>query len=164
MIKKLPKRDPIGMYQRRATAARSIGQKQCACGEERPEALIPGSNPPICAACKRKQDGHSTNDNHHPAGAANDLTTIPVPVNDHRAELSVAQYDWPAETLENPDRSPLLARAASIRGYTDTNVYLMEKLLLQGAECFEFLDALLTKKFGPKWWKHTELKRFVPQD
>lgn len=102
-------------------------------------------------------------DNHHPAGEANDPTTIPVPVNDHRAELNVAQYDWPAETLKNPDRSPLLARAASIRGYADTNVYLIEKHLLPGAECCELLDAFLTEKFGSKWWKKTELKRFVPK-
>jgi hypothetical protein len=163
MSRKLSKRDPIGMYQRSATAARSVGQKQCACGEARPEALIPGSNPTICADCKRKQKGHSTKDNHHPAAEANDPTTIPVPVNDHRAELSVAQYDWPAATLGNPDRSPLLARAACIRGYADTNVYLIEKLLLPGADCYELLNALLTEKFGPKWWEKTELQRFVPK-
>jgi hypothetical protein len=163
MSRKLPKRDPIGIYERCVTAARRIGDKQCACGEARPDALIPSSNPTICAACKRKQQGHSTMDNHHVAGRANDPTTIPLPVNDHRAELTVSQHDWPRETLENPDRSPLLARAACIRGYADTNAYLMDALLLPGADCYELLDTLLTEKFGLKWWKKTQLKRFIPK-
>ena len=102
-------------------------------------------------------------DNHHPAGDANDATTIAVPVNDHRGELSVAQYDWPKKTLENPDGSPLLARAACIRGFVDTNYYLVEKLLLPGPEFYELLDALLTEKFGTKWWTNTELEKFVPR-
>jgi hypothetical protein len=164
MTRKLPKRDPIGVYQRRATALRIVAGRQCACGEARPEALVVKHNPVICASCKRKQKGHSTMDNHHPAGEANDPITIPVPVNDHRAGLNVAQYDWPEETLENPNRSPLLARAASIRGYADTNVYLIEKLLLPVADCCELLDAFLTEKFGHKWWQNTELKRFVPKE
>jgi len=163
MPRKLRQRDPIAMYQRRVTAARCVGQKQCACGEARPEALIPSSNPTICATCKRKRNGHSVMDKHHPAAKANNLTTIPVPVNDHRAELSVAQYDWPSETLENPDRSPLLARAACIRGYADTNVYLMETLLLSHAEFCELLEEFLIQKFGPRWWENTELERFVPK-
>jgi hypothetical protein len=81
-------------------------------------------------------------DNHHPAGDANNPTTTPIPVNDHRAVLNVAQYDWPQQTLENPDSSPLLARAACIRGYLDTNEYLMDKLL---REDLEFLEKLNTR-------------------
>ncbi len=109
MAKKRRQLDPIGRYQRKATAARRIGRnKQCACGESRPEALVRGSKPTTCAACVRKKRGLTTEDNHHPAGRANNPATIRVPVNDHRAELSPAQYDWPRETLENPDRSPLL--------------------------------------------------------
>ena len=105
----------------------------------------------------------TTDDEHHPAGAANNPMTMPVPVNDHRAELSVAQADWPKQTLENPEGSPLLARAACIRGYSDTNVYLMEKLLLPHADFCELLDAFLTEKFGPEWWLNTELERFKPR-
>jgi len=166
MSRKLPKRDPIGAYQRRTTAQRWVGQKQCACGEARPEALVrvPNSNSAICAACKRKREGQCIEDNHHPAGKANDPTTIPIPINDHRADLSVAQYDWPRQTLENPEGSPLLACAARIRGYVDTNVYLMEKLLLPNADCYEFLDVLLTEKFGPKYWERMELKRSLRKD
>lgn len=102
-------------------------------------------------------------DNHHPAGDANDPTTTPIPVNDHSAELSVSQYDWPKRTLENPDGSPLLARAACIRGYMDTNGYLSEKLLMPNPEFLELLDAFLREKFGEKWWTNTELEKFVPK-
>jgi len=163
MPNKLPQRDPITAYTREATAARIVGQRQCACGESRPWALIPNSDPTICAECQRKREGKSTEDNHHPAGEANDPATIPTPVNDHRADLSVRQYDWPKETLENREGSPLLARAACIRGYCDTNAYLFEKQLLPHAEFLEVLDDFLTEEFGPAWWNNTELQRFVPR-
>src|SRR5713101_4763503 len=101
MSRRLPKRDPIAAYKREVTAARRIGVgAQCACGEARPEALLEGSNPIICAECDRKRKGMTTTDGHHVAGEANDPTKIPVPVNDHRAELSTAQADWPEQTLE----------------------------------------------------------------
>src|SRR4051794_17741422 len=101
MPKKLPERNPINSYARKATAARRIGpKKQCVCGEMRPEALITNSNPPICASCKRKNRGETTMDEHHVAGKSNNATTISVTVNDHRACLSPAQYDWNKETRE----------------------------------------------------------------
>jgi hypothetical protein len=93
----------------------------------------------ICARCDRKNRGLSVNDKHHPAGAANSAVTIEIPVNDHRAELSAAQYDWPEETLENPDRNPLLLVAASCRGCTDTITYLLNELLLPRVELLEEL-------------------------
>jgi hypothetical protein len=31
---------------------------------------------------------------------------MPIAVNDHRAILCVAQYDWPKDTLENPNADP----------------------------------------------------------
>ncbi|MGB9242164.1 MAG: hypothetical protein WCC03_02345, partial [Candidatus Acidiferrales bacterium] len=78
--------------------------------------------------------------------------TIAIPVNDHRAELSTAQHDWPKETLENPDRSPLLSGAAHIRGLVDTVVYLREQFLLWVAEMLELLDTFLKQKLGQGWW------------
>jgi hypothetical protein len=84
-----------------------------------------------------------------------------VPVNDHRADLSVAQGDWPKQTLENPEGSPLLASAGKVRGFTDTNAYLMEKLLLPDAEMLEALDRYLTKRIGPRWWVGTDLEKFA---
>ena len=100
-------------------------------------------------------------DKHHFAGEPNSPITVPIPVNDHRAHLSTAQYDWQKETRENPDGSPLLAAAASIRGFTDTVLYLIEKGLLWIADMLELLHAYLAKQFGPKWWLDTDLERFV---
>ena len=164
MNKKLPLNNPIGAYQRKAGAARRVGVgAQCACGESRPEALIEGSDPMICAACDREKRGRKTMDNHHPFGKANSPFTIPVPVNDHRADLSVAQQDWPEETLRNANGSPLLAGAARIRGFVDTVLHLIEKGLLWAAELLESLNAFLVEKFGPKWWIGTPLERFAPK-
>ncbi len=164
-MNKLSEQDPIQAYQRKATATRRIGKgKQCACGEQRPEALIAGTNSVICAACERKNEGKNTMDNHHVFGKSNDpTTTIPINVNDHRAELSVAQHDWPKETLENPDRSPLLAGAAKIRGFTDTIVFLIEKGLLWIAEMLEALNGFLVDTLGQKWWIGTPLAQFAPK-
>ena len=164
MQKRPPQRDPIGAYQRKATAARRFGgHTQCACGEARPEALIAGSNPTICTACDRKRRGKTTFDDHHVAGKANNPATTPIPANDHRAELNVAQYNWPKETRENPDGSPLLAAAAFIRGFVDTIFYLIDKLLLWIPEMLEKLNALLVEKSGRKWWIGTDLERFSPK-
>lgn len=80
-------------------------------------------------------------DNHHPAGKTNNAITIPVPVNDHRADLSVAQQKWPGKTLANPDGNEQLAAAAGIRGFADTSLYLIEKLLLPVAEMLEKQEA-----------------------
>jgi hypothetical protein len=162
MKKKLP-RDPIASFERETRAARRVGQSKCECGEGRPLALIPGSNPPICAACKRKRDGKSPLDNHHPAGKANDPTTIPIPVIDHRADLSPKQYEWPPETWYNPEGSPLRSGAASMRGYSETDSYLVASLLIPRAEMLEALDAFLKQELGPKWWIGTEMERFAPK-
>ncbi len=161
MSRRLPKRDPIAAYKREVTAARRIGVgAQCGCGEARPEALLAGSNPIICAECDRKRKGMTTTDDHHVGAEANDPTKIPAPVNDHRAELSGAQADWPKRTLENPDGSPLLAGAGCIRGYVDTTLYLAERILLPRAEMLEILDEYLVNELGPKWWKETKLEQF----
>lgn len=115
----------------------------------------------MCAACDRKKSGKATVDRHHVAGKSNSPVTIPVPVNDHRAELSPAQYDWPGETLENPHGSPLLAVAAQVRGFADVLYYLIEKLLLGIPEILEQLDAFLVKTRGPEWWISTPMERYV---
>jgi hypothetical protein len=157
-------RDPAAAYRREAVAARRVGaDKQCACNEKRPKALIPDSEPTICAECDRKQRGQATEDNHHVAAEANDPTMIPAPVNDHRAELSEAQYDWPKETRENRDGSPLLRAAACIRGFVDTIFYLIKKLLLWIPEMLEQLDAFLVEKLGRKWWIGTPLEEYAPK-
>lgn len=162
-MKKKIERDPISDFRRRAEAARRIGGRHCACGESRPEALIAGSSPTTCAACSRKKRGLSTVDGHHPAGRANSPVRISIPVNDHRAVLSPAQYDWPTETWENRDASPVLAGAGCVRGYLDTNTYLTDGLLVWVAKLLETLDEVLRDRLGPRWWVGTDLEQFAPK-
>lgn len=158
-------RDPIAAFAREARAARRVGEDACCskCGENRPLALIPNSRPRVCANCRRIELGQSTADNHHPAGEANDPTTTPIPTNDHRAVLSPKQYEWPTETWLNPSGSPLLAGAAGVRGYCETNDYLVASLLLPRAEMLEALDAVLTRRLGSRWWIGTEMEPFAPK-
>jgi len=100
---------------------------------------------------------------HHPAGEANNPTTTPIPVNDHQADLSPKQYEWPDETWKNPAGSPLLAGAACMRGYCETDSYLVASLLIPKAEMLEALDKFLLGRFGPDWWVGTEMERFAPK-
>jgi len=161
----VPKRpdDPIRTYRRKSVAKRRMVGKSCKCGESRPEALIATSTPTICARCSRKEQGKSVLDAHHPAGRANHPLKIPVPVNDHRAALSDAQYDWPKETWENRGSSPVLAGAACIRGYYDTNSYLADQLLLWVARLLEALEECLRERLGSNWWEGTALEEFAPK-
>ena len=163
MQKRKPQRDPIGAYMRKSNSAARLGNSSiCSCGESRPEALVAGKEPIVCAACKREQDGKSVMDDHHVAGKSNHPGTIPIFVNDHRAELSVDQYDWPKQTRENRDGSPLLAAAGCIRGLCDTIVHLIERFLLWIPDFLEKLDSLLTDELGVKWWTNFEIGKFAP--
>src|SRR6185437_4164906 len=119
-------------------------------------------NPMICASCQRKEKGRTTVDRHHFAGKANSPVTVSVPVNDHRARLSVAQADWPKATLTNPQGSPLRVAAASVRGFVDTVLYLVEAGLRWVADMLEQLDEYLLKKLGPRWWRGTSIEQFAP--
>lgn len=139
-----------------------MGDKKCACGETR-QLTFAGPKAKRCVECERKKKDRKTTDNHHVAGKANDPITISVPVNDHRARLSVDQMDWPKEARENPDGSPLLAAAGAIRGFVDTVVYLLENLLLKHADILEKVDAYLVRTLGRKWWLKTNLKQFAPK-
>lgn len=160
MSRKLPQRDPIGICQREDALARRVGENnQCECGESRLAALNTRSKPVMCEECKRKRSGKTAKDNHHVAARANNPTTIPVPANDHRV-LSTEQYEWPKETRENPDGSPFLAAAGCIRGFKDTILYLIDKLLLWIADMLETAHDCLVNKLGPKWWEKTDLKQF----
>jgi hypothetical protein len=163
MRKKRPQRDPSAVYVRDAIAMRRISGRQCACGEARPWALVLKGGTVVCFECLNKKDGKATVENHHVAGEANHFSTITIPANDHRAELNAPQYDWPKKTLENPDGSPLLARAGCIRGYVDTNDYLIKTFLQADPEFYECLDAFLTDKLGPQWWVNTELEKYAPK-
>lgn len=164
MPRKLPTRDPVAAYRRKAMAIRRVGlDARCLCGERKPEALIAGSRPVICAKCQRLANGQATIDEHHFAGKRNSSVTIPVPVNDHRAHLNSAQADWPKSTLRNVSGSPLLAAAACVRGFVDTMLYLVEEGLLTVAAMLEELDKFQVRKMGSKWWINTEVERFAPK-
>lgn len=157
------KRDPIAAMKRAETAKRRVGANaQCSrCGERRPEALIVGSKPMECEECSRLQRGMTTTDMHHVAGRNNSAVTIPVPANDHRAELTPAQQDWPEQTLRNPDKSPLLNAAADVRGFIDTLAYLLDKLLGWVPRLLERLDTVLTTIFGPNWWMREQFQALM---
>ena len=161
--KRQPQRDPIAAYQREVTAERRSAGKECACGESRPVALIPGSDPTICAKCDRERKGQNPMDDHHVPGQANSSETIPTPVNDHRAELSVFQHDWPKETLQNREGCPVLKGAACVRGLVDYVHYLIDNFLLWIPEMLEKLSAFLKEKLGPKWWIGSPLEQFAPE-
>jgi len=164
MPRKRVRGDPIRGHQRKTMAARRIGgNNQCACGESRPMALVAGTKPVRCAACLRRERGQSVLDSHHVAGKSNSRVTIPVPVNDHRADLSEAQHDWPRETHENPNGCPLLATAACIRGYVNTSDHLLENLNLRNPEVLERLSPFLIERLGPRWWVGTEFEQFAPK-
>lgn len=124
-------KDPFKTAARRARTQRRVGEDAvCPCGEKRPAALISGRKKTVCYECDLKRRGKSTVEAHHVAGCANSPTTVEVPANDHRAELSQAQCDWPPNTLRNPAQSPRLAKAARIRGVIDTVEYLMRTELI----------------------------------
>jgi hypothetical protein len=161
---KVKHRDPEAAYARNAIAKRRAGvDARCKCGEIRAQALIREKNRVICHECKRKERGMTTRDNHHFAMKANSPITVPIHVNDHRAEINIAQHDWPKQTRENPTGSPFIAAAACIRGFIDTVLYLIEKGLHWIADMLETADAYLANKLGPEWWKSTELQKFAPR-
>jgi len=165
MATDLPTNDPIGKARRRAVNERQLGDdKTCVpCGENRPAALTRKSKPRCCHRCARRRRGQSTMDRHHPAGRANHPLTVNVPVNDHAAVLSEAQYGWPTTTLENPDGDPLLRAAACIRGFVNTVMYQIQEMLLWIAEFLERLSAFLVELWGRRWWRKTPLAEFEPK-
>lgn len=99
-------------------------------------------------------------DKHHVAGRANSPVTVSIPVNDHLAVLSTAQYDWPKETLENTQGDPLRAATACLRGFIDTIRYLCDQLIFWICEMLERLADYMIEHHGPGWWLGTPLEQF----
>jgi hypothetical protein len=75
-----------------------------------------------------------------------------VPGNDHRI-LSDYQHEWPLGTLRNPDGSPLLRAAASIRGWLDILRLIIERTVGWVPALLEMLDAWLRELVGEHWWE-----------
>ncbi len=158
MPRKLQTANARARHRRETLAIRRVGLgKKCACGESRPEAIIPGSRPTTCAKCDRGRHRYSELDKHHVFGKANSPLIVSIPVNDHRAELSNAQQEWPQKTLQNSYKSPLLAQAASIRGSIDLILYLLQESVLPAAKSLERLDTYLTIKYGKRYSKKLKL-------
>src|SRR5262249_22929846 len=103
------------------------------------------------------KQGASAVEAHHLAGRSNDDFTVPVLGNDHRV-LSGMQQLWPAETLRNPEASPVRRAAAAFRGFLDL-LYLILDRLAWIPRFLEQLDDELTNRFGPKWWQQFGLPR-----
>jgi hypothetical protein len=157
-------RDPIKAAARRARARRLIGKNaRCACGENRPEALIRGTKPIRCGACERKRHGQATTDEHHVASENNHPLTVPVPVNEHRAVLTVMQIDWSRTMRENPNGCPIIAGAAMLRGAVDTIIYLTDKGIDWVIALMEALSAFLRERWGDGWWLKTPIEAFAPR-
>ncbi len=105
-----------------------------------------------CAECRLLAHGKVPIERHHPAGRANDPVTVPIPANDH-AVLSDLQLAWPRDTLRNPDGSPLLKAAASLRGWLDVLRLILEHTVGWIPAFLEWLDAALRAYAGPRWWE-----------
>jgi hypothetical protein len=156
-------KDPLKAAARRSRARRLIGKHaRCACGENRPEALIRGTKPMRCAACQRKRQGRTTIDDHHVASQNNHPLTLLVPVNEHRAMLTVMQMDWSPTLRENPSGCPVIAGAAMLRGAADTILYLIEKGIDWVIRLMEILSGFLRERWGDRWWLNTPLAAFAP--
>ena len=125
------------------------------CGETDRRALQL-SEAVLCAECRLASQGKPTTERHHPAGQHNDAFTAPLPANPH-AVLSDAQYDWPKETLRNPDRDVLRILAAWLRFFADTFRYLSEQAVTW-ATALETYAEHLAMTLGPQWWTEINTK------
>jgi hypothetical protein len=163
-VKRWRPKDPVKAAARRSVARRRLGRNtRCICGESRPEALILGTKPIRCAECQRKKEHRPTTDEHHIAGRRNSPLTVTVPVNDHRAELSVMQMDWSRTMRENPHGCPLIAGAAKLRGAADMMIVLIETCVDWAIALLEALSAFLREHWGESWWQKTPIEAFAPK-
>ncbi len=105
----------------------------------------------LCASCHVQLQGRHLTEAHHPAGRANGPFTVPIPATEH-AFLTDWQYDWPRETWRNPDGSPLLRAAASLRGWLYILRLLIERTVGWIPAFLEQLDVILRQQLGDGWW------------
>jgi hypothetical protein len=157
-------RDPIKAWVRNSRAQRWVGPDAiCAsCRKEgRPFALIRGRVPTICFACDRKAHGRDPIESDHIFGEGNSDAQLPTPINDHRAVLSVADYELPPEVLENPDGDPIVAAAAMRLVGGRRITYIVERDT--SGEMLLELAKWLRGRLGPRWWVGSPLEKFAPE-
>jgi hypothetical protein len=155
-------KDPIKAGARRAKAHRRAGDgAHCTdCGETNPSLLVRSSRPRRCKHCHAISAGKKPIESHHIAARANSPVTIDVPINDHQL-LSEAQREWPPRTMQNPDGSPLIALAGSLRGLADLLGELFVRFMHSLADLAESVDGWLRHQYGP-WWKGTQFDGWQP--
>lgn|GEM_PF-2247479 len=154
----MAERDPIKVWVRESRAQRRVGiGAACPCGEVRPFALLPTG---VCFACDRITRGREPFENHHVFGKRNGPCMVRMPVNDHRAVLSVAQLSWPPKTQENVGGSPLLRAAAHVRGFSDMIRHLLDECEWI-SNCLEQLDEWLSNTLGPSWWHGSPIEQYA---
>jgi hypothetical protein len=155
--------DPIKSGARKAKASRQVGQGAFCidCGEQRSNMLVRRSRPRRCLRCYAIKHGRKPTEGHHLGAEANSPLIVELPVKDHRT-VTEAQHEWPPQTLQNPDGSPLLALAGSLRGVADFIGELITAFINRLAEAAEDIDAWLREKYG-LWWKDGPFDGWQPE-
>ncbi len=137
---------------------RSLGTRnpRCShpdCAETDPFALTGVDGDILCAEHAADAEERSWTHGHHVPGRANDPEDVmDIPANDHAVVTWKYQPYWPRETLRNPEGSPLLRAAASVRGWLDLLRLVIERTVGWVPAVLEHLDAWLREEAGPRWW------------
>lgn len=121
------------------------------CTEANALALMRVGDSMLCFECRARLEGKSPFDDHHPMGRHNDPLTVRLPTNDHRI-VSDMQIDWPAQTLRNPEQSPLRKASAALRGWIDVLRLIMYRAIGWIPDFLDGLDEWLTQEQGEQWW------------
>jgi hypothetical protein len=130
------------------------------CWEYDTRALKPGRT--LCEKCERLRRNQNSTQMHHVAGRHNSTATTPVGVNEHQI-LTDMQNDWPEKTLMNPERSPLRAASANLRGALDQLTLIIERMLGWIPRALEALDGCLENQLGAGWWRGAQFQPFMAE-
>ena len=121
------------------------------CGERNTLTLV-GHHPDIsCYEHYLLRAGKKPYEAHHVDGQHNSDVTADVPGNEHRI-LSELQRFWPEDTLRNPEHSPLIVAAASIRGWLDVMLVIIDHSIGWIPGFLEWLNNILVDQIGADWW------------
>ncbi len=123
------------------------------CDETDPSALTGAEPDIVCYEHLAERHGRSWTEGDHLAGQHNEPTEIiELPGNDHRVKSDLME-DWPDRTIRNPNHSPLIRAAATIRGWLDVLRIIIMRAVGWIPPFLERLDAWLTGTIGEAWWK-----------